>query len=154
MYHRSRKSRLLTRHRILPSLKHKPSEVAELNTNLGAQSAQLQKMDAMRFDEQKIFATTKEDLRQVTADVPVVMQRQVPGRQRVQRTVDASTSRVLTLQVGSTSVVLTLTLALVIRISRSGIRVVRLRTSRLGHTRCCKNKNAYFYNGKDMSLDV
>ena len=42
----------------------------------------------MRVDERKIFATTKEDLRQVTADVPVVMQRQVPVSQRVQRTVD------------------------------------------------------------------
>ena len=41
--------------------------VAELNTAFGVQSAQHQKMDAMRFDEQKIFATTKEDLRQVTA---------------------------------------------------------------------------------------
>ena len=47
-------------------------------------------MDAMRLDEQKIFATTKEDLRQVTADVPVVMQRQVPVIQRVQRTVDVA----------------------------------------------------------------
>ena len=27
-------------------------------------------MDAMRFDEYNIFATTKEDLRQVIADVP------------------------------------------------------------------------------------
>ena len=45
-------------------------------------------MDAMRFDEQKIFATTNEDLRQVTADFPVVMQRQVLVIQRVQRTVD------------------------------------------------------------------
>ena len=45
-------------------------------------------MDAMRFDEQKIFATTKEDLRKVTADVPVVMQRQVPVIQRVQGTVE------------------------------------------------------------------
>ena len=53
------------------------SEVAELNMDLGGQSAQQQKMDVMRFDEQKIFATTKEDLRQVTADVPAVMQRQV-----------------------------------------------------------------------------
>ena len=44
-------------------------------------------MDAMRFDEQEISATTKEDLRQVTADVPVVMQRQVPVIQRVQKTV-------------------------------------------------------------------
>ena len=73
-------------------------------------------MDAMRFDEQKSFAKTKEDLRQVTADVPVVLQRQVPVSQMVQRTVDASTSRVVTLQVESTSVVLMLTLALVIRI--------------------------------------
>ena len=45
------------------------------------------KMDAMRFDEQKIFATTLEGLRQVTADVPVVMRRQVLVIQRIQRTV-------------------------------------------------------------------
>ena len=86
-------------------------------------------MDAMRFDEQKIFATTKEDLRQVTANVPAVMQRQVPVSRRVQRTVSAR--RVLMLQVESTSAVLMLMLALVIRTSRSGIRVVRLRTLRL-----------------------
>ena len=55
--------------------------------DLGAQCAQ-QKMDAMRPDGQKIFATTNEGLRQVTADVPVVMQRQVLVIQRVQRTVD------------------------------------------------------------------
>ena len=42
----------------------------------------------MRFDEQEIFATTKEDPRQVISDVPVVMQRQVPVIQRVQRTMD------------------------------------------------------------------
>ena len=48
----------------------------------------------MRSDEQKIFATTKEDLRQVTADVPVVMRRQVPVIQRAQRTVDISTGPV------------------------------------------------------------
>ena len=89
------------------------------------------KMDAMRFDEQQIFATTKEDLRQVTADVPVVMQRQVPVIQRVQRTVDASTSRVLTLQVESKSAVMMLTLVLVIRVARSGTREVRLTTLRL-----------------------
>ena len=39
----------------------------------------------MRFDEQEIFVMTKEDLRQVTADVPVVMQRQVLVIQRVQK---------------------------------------------------------------------
>ena len=78
----------MTWRRILPSLKQTSSEVAELNKNLGAQSAQQQKMDAMRFDEQKIFATTKDDLRQVTADVPVVMRRQVLVTQRVRRTVD------------------------------------------------------------------
>ena len=88
-------------------------------------------MDAMRFDELKILATTKEDITQITADVPVVMQRQVPVSQRVQRTVDASTSRDLTLRVESTSAVMMLMLALVIRMSRSGIRVVRLRTLRL-----------------------
>ena len=68
--HRLRKSRLLTWQRILPSLKQMSIEVAELNTDLGAQSAQQQKLDAIRCDEQKIFATTKEDPRQVTADVP------------------------------------------------------------------------------------
>ena len=99
--HRLRRSRLLTWRRILPSLKKVSNEVAELNTDLGAQSAHMQKMDAMRSDEQKTSATTKEDFRQVTADVSVVKQRQVPVIQRVQRTVDASTSRVLTLQVES-----------------------------------------------------
>ena len=77
----------MTWQRILPSLKQTSSEVAELNTDLGAQSAQQQKMDAMRFDGQKIFATTNEDLGQVAADVPVVMQRQVPVISRAQRTV-------------------------------------------------------------------
>ena len=81
--HKLRRSRLLTWRRFLPSLKQMSSEIAELNTKLGAQSAQQQKMDAMRFDDQKIFAPTKEDLRQVTADVPVVMQRQVLVTQRV-----------------------------------------------------------------------
>ena len=76
----------MTWRRLLPSLKQMSSEVAELNMDLGAQSAQQQKMDAMRFDEQKICATT--NLRQVTADVLVVMQRQVPVIQRVQRAVD------------------------------------------------------------------
>ena len=55
---------------------------------LGAQSAQQLKMDALLFDELKIFATTKEDFQQNTADVPVVMERQVLVAQRVQRTVD------------------------------------------------------------------
>ena len=42
----------------------------------------------MPFDERKTFATTKEDLEQNTADVPVVMQRQVLVIQKTQRTVD------------------------------------------------------------------
>ena len=42
----------------------------------------------MPFDERKPFATTKEDLEQNTADVPVVMQRQVLVIQKAQRTVD------------------------------------------------------------------
>ena len=63
---------------ILPSLKHMSSEVAELGRGprCSVSSAAEDGRDA--FDEQKIFVTTKEDLRQVTADVPVVMQRQVP----------------------------------------------------------------------------
>ena len=85
---RLRRSRLLRWRRILPSLKQMSSEVAELYMDLGAQCAQQQKMDAMRPDGQKIFATTNEDLRHVTADVPVVMRRQVLVIQRVQRTVD------------------------------------------------------------------
>ena len=40
------------------------SEVAELKVDLGARSAQQLKMDAMRFDERKILATTTEDLEQ------------------------------------------------------------------------------------------
>ena len=57
--------------------------------DFGAQSAQQQKMDAMRFDERKFFATNMEHLEHDTADVPVVMQRQVPVIQRVERTVGA-----------------------------------------------------------------
>ena len=64
-------------------------EVAELNADLGAQSAQQQQMDAMRSDEQQILATTKEDLRQVTADVPVAMRRQVLVIQGVHKIVGA-----------------------------------------------------------------
>ena len=48
----------------------------------------------MRFDEQKMFATTKEGTS--TADVPVVMQRQVPVIQRVQRIVISHSSSSLT----------------------------------------------------------
>ena len=54
---RLRKSRLLAWRRILPSFKQTSSEVAELNVDLGAQSAQQQKMDATIFEEQKILAT-------------------------------------------------------------------------------------------------
>ena len=46
-----RRSRLLTWRRILPSLKQMSSEVAELNMDLGVQSGQQQKMDAMRQDK-------------------------------------------------------------------------------------------------------
>ena len=42
----------------------------------------------MPFDERKTFAATKEDLEQNTADLPVVMQRQVLVIQKAQRTVD------------------------------------------------------------------
>ena len=78
----------MTWRRILPSLKQMSSEVAELYMDLGAQCAQQHKKDAMRPDGQKIFATTTENLRQFTADVPVVMQRQELVIQRVQRTAD------------------------------------------------------------------
>ena len=50
---------------------------------------------------------------------------------RVQRTVDASTSRVLTLQVESTSGRVDVDSGAGDQVSRSGIRVVRLRTLRL-----------------------
>ena len=53
------------------------------------QTARQLKMDAMRFDEHKTFATTEEDLEQDSADVPVVMHGQVPVLRR-HRTVDAS----------------------------------------------------------------
>ena len=43
-------------------------EVAEQSADLGAQSAQQLKIAAMPFDERKIFAATKEDLEQNTAD--------------------------------------------------------------------------------------
>ena len=42
----------------------------------------------MPFDERKTFAATMEDLEQNTADLPVVMQRQVLVIQKAQRTVD------------------------------------------------------------------
>ena len=42
----------------------------------------------MSFDEQKTFAATKEDLEQSTADIPVVMQRQVLLIQKAERKVD------------------------------------------------------------------
>ena len=53
------------------------------------QTARQLKMDAMRFDEHKTFATTEEDFEQDSADVPVVMHGQVPVFQKAQRTVDA-----------------------------------------------------------------
>ena len=53
------------------------------------QTARQLKMDAMRFDEHKTFATTEEDLGQNSADVPEVMRGQVPVFQKTQRTVDA-----------------------------------------------------------------
>ena len=70
------------------SLKRTCDEVAEQNTDLGGQSAQQLKMAAMPFDERKTFAATEEDLEQNTADLPVVMQRQVPVIRKAQRTVD------------------------------------------------------------------
>ena len=53
------------------------------------QTAQQLKMDAIRSDERKTFATTEEDLEQDSADVLVVMHGQVPVLQKAQRTVDA-----------------------------------------------------------------
>ena len=38
------------------------------------QSAQQLKIAAMSFDERKTFAATKEDLKQNTTEIPVVMQ--------------------------------------------------------------------------------
>ena len=52
-------------------------------------TAQQPKMDAMRFDECKIFATTEEDLEQDSADAPVAIHGQVPAIQKAQRTVKA-----------------------------------------------------------------
>ena len=72
------------------SLKRICDAVAEQNTDLGGQSAQQLKIAAMPFDERKTFAATKEDLEQNTADLPVVMQRQVPVIQKAQRTVDVA----------------------------------------------------------------
>ena len=66
-------------------LKRICDEVAEQNTDLGGQSAQQLKMAAMPFDERKTFAATKEYLEQNTADLPVVMQRQVLVIQKAQR---------------------------------------------------------------------
>ena len=70
------------------SLKQMCNEVAEWSAGLGTQSLQQLKIVAMPFDERKTFAATKEDLEQNTADVPVVMQRQVLVIQKAQRTVD------------------------------------------------------------------
>ena len=58
--------------RIVPCLKQMSGDVAELNVDFGAQSAQQLEMDATRFDERKISATTKYDLEQSTAEVPEV----------------------------------------------------------------------------------
>ena len=66
------------------SLKQMCDEVAEHGADLGAQSAQQLKMAAMPFDERKTFAATKEDLEQNTADLPVVMQRQVLVTEKAQ----------------------------------------------------------------------
>ena len=52
------------------------------------QTARQLKMDAMRFDEHKTFATFEEDLEQDSADVPVGMQRHLSVIQRIQGTVD------------------------------------------------------------------
>ena len=53
------------------------------------QTARQLKMDAMRFDQHKTFATTEEDLGQDSADVPEAMHGQVSVFQKAQRTVDA-----------------------------------------------------------------
>ena len=65
-------------------LKRICDEVAEQNTDLGGQSASsaADRWPRCLFDERKTFAATKEDLKQNTADLPVVMQRQVPAIQR------------------------------------------------------------------------
>ena len=55
------------------------------------QTAQQPKMDAMRFDECKTFATAEEDLEQDPADVPVAIHGQVPTIQKAQRTVSTLT---------------------------------------------------------------
>ena len=52
------------------------------------ESAQQAKAAEMSFDEQKTFTTTKEDLKQNPADIPVAMQRQVLVIQETPRTVD------------------------------------------------------------------
>ena len=70
------------------SLRRICDEVAEQNTDLGGQSAQQLKIAAMPFDERKTFAATMGDLEQNTADLLVVMQRQVPVIQRAQKTLD------------------------------------------------------------------
>ena len=59
------------------SLKQMCGEVAEWSADPSAQSAQQLKIAAMSFDEQKIFAATKEGLEQNTTD-----------NQKAQRTVD------------------------------------------------------------------
>ena len=58
------------------------------------QTAQQPKMDAMRFDECKTFATAEEDLEQDSADVPVAIHGQVPAIQKAQRTDESSTGPV------------------------------------------------------------
>ena len=69
------------------SLKRICNAVAEQNTDLGGQSATSAAEDS-RDALRKTFAATKEDLEQNTADLPVVMQRQVPVFQKAQRRVD------------------------------------------------------------------
>ena len=59
-----------------------------MKSQSSGQSAQQLKIAAMPFDEWKTVAATKKDLEQNTADLPAVMQRQVPVIQKAQRTVD------------------------------------------------------------------
>ena len=70
------------------SLTQMCDQVAEQSADLGAQSAQQLTITAMPFDEQKISTVTKEDLEQDTADILVVMKRQVLVIQKAPRKVD------------------------------------------------------------------
>ena len=47
-------------------------EVAELQADIGGLSAQQLKIDALRADERKIFATTKEDLEHEVPVLPIM----------------------------------------------------------------------------------